>query len=583
MRIPQEVIDNIRNHVDIVDVVSHYVPLTRKGKSYKCICPFHDDHDPSLSVSQEKQIFNCFVCGTGGNVFTFVQKYENVSFLEAVKKVADMGNIHLDYDFAVTATKPVDPHIAALHKVTQETINYCAYELDSVEARSVKQYLYSRGLSDEIIKRFELGYNPKGNRLYEFLHAKNYRDQDIIGANLAWITPQGIKDVFMHRIMIPIHDANGNPVGFSARRIDEMQEAKYINTAETDVYVKGKLIYNYHRAKEHCKKAGRVIMVEGAMDVLAFEKAGIHYSIAALGTACTKEQLQLIRKLGVKVVLCYDGDKAGQDATYKFYQAASAFGMQVEIVNNKYRLDPDEIIEAYGKEELISMIDKTISWIDFLFVYLQDRYNLDNYSQKKEYAKQIANEIERMQDDFEKTSYYMRLAQISGFDMRLEEGKAPLNVPKKRERKPQVILHPKDGKTNAQMLILSQMLLSKRACEYYRNELGFLLDEYDSLALYIIDYYRKNDRISIADLIDCIKEENIRMLLLKIVNWELALNTYNEDVLKEAVSKIKGILTEERIRKLLEDTNHVNDPMEKAKIAQEIILLKREQGGFNNG
>lgn len=582
-RIPQETIENIRNHVDIVDVISHYVPLTKKGKSFKCVCPFHDDHDPSLSVSQDKQIYHCFVCGAGGNAFSFVQNYEKISFIEAVGKVANMAGIEVTFDTSDINAKPEDPHLKALHKVCQESIDFCAYELDSVVAKPVKQYLYDRGLSDEIIKKFQLGYNPDGNKLYSFLHAKKFSDADIVDANLAWLSEKGIFDVFRHRIMIPIHDTNGKPVGFSARRIDATQEAKYVNTSETEIYVKGNLLYNYHRAKEKARKLGRIIVVEGAMDVLAFEKAGIENCIATLGTACTKQQLRLLRYLGVQIALCYDGDKAGKNATYKFYQAAKQENLQVEIIENKYGLDPDEIIEAYGKDELVAMSKKTISWIDFLFTYLKDKYDLENYSEKKAYAKDIASEITSLSDNFEKESYYTRLKQITQFDMSVEERK-PLVKKEKQQSRVQIIRQPRSGSMNAQLQILSQMLLSKQASEYFRSELGYMIDDdCNTLALYIVDFYRENDKMVVADLIDHIKEDGIRKILLNIANWDLAVSEYQEDILKDAIQKMKECFMEENIRKLKEQANIINDPIEQAKILSQIIELKRKQGGKKNG
>lgn len=584
-RIPQEVIDNIRNHVDIVDVISHYVPLSRKGKSFKCVCPFHDDHDPSLSISQEKQLYHCFVCHAGGNVFTFVQKYENISYVEAILKVAAMAGIKIDYDISGLEKKKVDPHIQSLHQVLQSSVDYCSYELQSMEAKPIKQYLYQRGLSDAIIEKFAIGYHPLENKLYRFLHAKKYSDEDIVSANLGRITSQGIQDVFSGRIMIPIHDANGNPVGFTARRTIEDDSAKYVNTSETDLYVKGKLLFNYHRAKQHARRVGKIIVVEGAMDVLAFEKADIPYAVATLGTACTKDQLQLLRYLGVKVQLCYDGDKAGQNATDKFYRMAREVGLEVELLKNKYDLDPDEIIETYGKEELIALSKRTQSWIEFLFVYLQQKYDLDNYNDKKEYAQEVANEIALLKDDFEKKNYYVRLQQISGFDMQLQN---KVSVAKKIEKKvfraPQIIKRPMNGKRTAQLQILSQMLYSKTACEYYRNELGFLVDEdCNSLALYIVDYYRDNDKIAVADLFDYIKEENVKRVLLEIANWELAFSEFHEEILKDAITKVKQCIVNDKIDLLLKQSDQINDPIEKAKIAQEIISLQRERGGANNG
>lgn len=581
MRIPQETLEHIRNQVNIVDVVSQYVPLTKKGKSHKCVCPFHDDHDPSMSVSEDKQIYHCFVCGAGGNAFHFVQNFEKISFVEAVVKVAQLSNITLDLDIAsMVKTKPKDPHMETLHKVCQESIAFCAYELQSVEAKPIVAYLHSRGLSDAIIKKFELGYHPKENKMYTFLRAKKYSDSDIVDANLAWITPQGIKDVFTHRIMIPIHDTQGNAVGFSARRVDDQQEAKYINSSETQIYHKGNLLYNYHRAKDSAKKAGRVIVAEGAMDVLAFEKAGITYSVATLGTACTKQQIRLLRYLGVKVMLCYDGDKAGLEATYKFYKLAQQEGIQIEIVHNQYQLDPDEIIETYGKEELIAMANKTQSWIEFVLVHLQKKYDLNNYSEKKEYAKEVANEIALLKDDFEKKNYYMRLQQITQFDLSGEEKQSVTYQRAPQNRKYQSIMHPMKGELLAQYQLLSQMLLSKSAMEYYRSNLGFLRDENcNALALYIVDFYRNNDKIEIANLLDYIREDSVKNILMKIANWELASNIYQEDVLAEAVSKIKESMVEDKIKLLKEQSNQINDPIEKARIAKEMISL-RLQGGI---
>ena len=582
-RIPQETIDNIRNHVDIVDVISHYIPLTRKGKSYKCICPFHDDHDPSLSVSSEKQIFHCFVCGSGGNVFTFVQMYEKVSFIEAVGIVAKMAGIELDFDTSDISKPKVDPKIASLYKVHQEAIDFCSYELDSVDAKSVKQYLYDRGLSDGIIRKFQLGYNPDGNKLYHFLHAKKYKDEDILRGNLAWQTQNGIKDVFSRRVMIPIHDANGNPVGFSARRIDSSQEAKYVNTAETDIYIKGNILYNYHRAKDIARKEGKIFVVEGAMDVLAFAKADIENVVATLGTACTTSQLKLLKYLGVKIVLCYDGDKAGQNATYKFYEMAKNENLTVEIIDNKYGLDPDEIIESYGKEALKAMSNKTISWIDFLFTHLKQKYDLNNYSEKKAYAMAIGKEISTLQDTFEKASYYVRLKQITQFDLSLEDRNSVKKV-ERPQKKVQIIHQPQSGSINAQYQILSQMLLSKRAGEYYRSELGFMLeDDCNSLALYILDYYREHDKLVVADLLDRIKEESVRTILLKIANWDLVHPEYNEDILKDAISKMKQCMMEEKIRRLKEQMNNTNDSNEKNKIALQIFEIRKQQGGNRNG
>lgn len=583
-RLSEQEINEIRAQADIVDVISRYEPLTRKGKNYWCTCPFHDDHDPSMSVNEDKQIFKCFVCGAGGNVFSFVQRYEQVSFVEAVAKVADYAGILFDRSRLESTSKPIDPYAAKLHKIHQDMIEFTCYELDAPRAVPVKEYLHKRGLSDEIIKKFELGYNPPDNEVYHFLHAKKHSDEDLIAANVARMGSMGMYDVFTNRITIPIHDEAGKPVGFSARRIKDNDDAKYINTSETKIYIKGNLIFNYHRAKPECKKSGKAILVEGAMDVLAFEKAGMHNAIATLGTACTKAQLKLMKRLNVPLVVCYDGDQAGQNATYKLGMMINNL-FPFEIVENKVGLDPDEIIEVYGLEELKKMSERTISWIDFLFQYLSEKYNLENYSQKKAFAQEMADAIASMPNDFEKANHYMRLLQLTGFDMRQTvKEEPPQHAPKKQAAaRRNYLTYPKDGALLAQHEILSQMLCGIAASNVYRDELGFMEDDTcNQLAIYMIDYYRTHTELIVAELLDLIKEEKVKDLLLEIANWELAREEIDMIVLRDDIKRCKSSLLDNKIRKLNEQIMHLHDPIQKAVLADEKNRLIRERGGILN-
>lgn len=581
-RLSEQEINDVRAHADIVDTISRYVPLTRKGKNYWCPCPFHDDHNPSLAVTPDKQIFKCFVCGTGGNVFTFVQKYEQIPFVEAVYKVAEYAGIHLEQPLMETSMH-VDPSKAPLYKTIQDMIEFTRYELQSINATKAMEYLTKRGLQQNIIDHFEIGYDPSEDAVYKFLHAKKHEDRYMIESNIVRSTSFGMKDVFANRITIPIHDAFGNPVGFSARRLLENEDAKYINTSETILYRKGDLIYNYHRAKPEAKKHKKVFLVEGAMDVIAFAKVDIFHCIATLGTACTKEQIKLLKMLHTTLVLCYDGDRAGRDATYKFGKLAKEAKLTFEIVENKRGLDPDEIIEVYGKEELIQMSDKTISWIDFLFDYLHEKYNLENYSQKKEYAQEIGHEIQVCENSYEKQNYYMRLKELTGFDMNLESEPTPVSIRENKEgyQKRQYLRYPKDGALHAQQEILSQMLSGIVASNYFRDELGFLPDDnLAKLAIYIIDYYRTHPKFQVADLLDFIKEENIKSLLIEIANWELARDEIDMEVLKDAVLKVKSSLLDIKIAKLNEQISENYDPLEKARLADERKRLYQKKRGM---
>lgn len=577
-RLSEQEISQIRAKADIVDVIGRYVPLTRKGKSYKCVCPFHDDHDPSMSIAADKQIYKCFVCGAGGNVFMFVQNYEKISFIEAVYKVAEYAGVTLEHTLDVTP-RIKDPHLQALHKACREAIEFTHYQLDTLDAKNVKEYLMRRNITEEIIKRFEIGYNPMDDALYRFLHAKKHADDDLVSAGLVRVTSLGMKDVFSHRIMIPIHDEFGEPVGFTARRVAENEEAKYINTTETDIYKKGNLIFNYHRAKQEARKAKKAYLVEGAMDVLALEKVELHNAVATLGTAMTKEQLRLLQLLHVPIVVCYDGDKAGRNATYKFGKMAREAQLPFEIVDNKYGLDPDEVIDVYGKDELRALLDKTISWIDFLFEYLLGRYNLDNYSQKKEFAQEMALEIQALQDDFEKQSYFIRLRELTEFDMQVEQPKEERRaIHQPQPPRQSFLTFPKSGRSHAEHEILSQMLNGIAASNLFKEELGFLKDDTgNKLAMYIIDYYRTHTTLAVAELLDVIWEEDVKALLLEIANWELAREDVDMAVLQEAIAKEKSCFLDDKIQLLNKKIRSVNDPMEKAKLAVEKNQLIKER------
>lgn len=580
-RLREEEINEIRAKADIVDVIGRYLPLTRKGKNYVCTCPFHDDHNPSMSVSSDKQIYKCFVCNAGGNVFTFVSNYEKISFIEAVYKVADYTGISIEQPLQLPQ-RNVDPQLAPLHRACGEAIEFTHYQLDTPQASDVKKYLTSRLIDDSIIKKFSLGYNPPNDSLYKFLHAKKHSDDTLIKAGLCRLTAVGMKDVFAGRIMIPIHNEFGEPVGFSARRFVENSDAKYINTSETDIYVKGNLIFNYHRAKSEARKTKKAILVEGAMDVLAFEKVGMSNALATLGTACTKEQLRLLKQLHVPIIVCYDGDRAGQSATYAFGKLAREAQIPFEIVDNKYGLDPDEIIEEFGKEELRQISEKTISWIDFLFTFLMTKYNLENYTQKKEFAMEMAEEIYLLKDDFEKESYYIRLRELTDFDMHGEEAK---KQPKTKTEyvKRSYLAFPKSGRNHAEFEILSQMLNGVAASNHYKEELGFLQDDTcNRLALYIIDYYRTHRKLEVADLFDKIKEEAVKQLLLDVSNWELGKAEVNLKVLNEAIHKVKECLLDDRIRVLNEQIAKIHDPMEKARLAVEKNGLIKEKEEWRN-
>lgn len=579
--ISEDDIKAIRQQADIVDVMSRYITLEKKGKDYKAICPFHDDHDPSLSISTDKQIFKCFVCGTGGNVFTFVQKIENISFLEAVCKVAEL--IHYPLHMDTSQFQPKVDQNQPLYDCVQSYIRFLTYELQSENGESVKRYLSQRKINEDIIKRFEIGYAPESSRSVKYLKAKGFNEQILTDTGLIRTHDLDTYAVFDNRLMIPIHDENGNPVGFTARRLNEDKDvAKYINTSETKIYHKGHLIFNYHRAKEFAKKNKRCILVEGAMDVIAFEKADIHESIACLGTACTKEQIALLKRLNVPLVVCYDGDKAGKAATYKFGKLAVDYGLNFSIVKNTTGKDPDEIFNELGKDELYLSVHKTVSFVEFLFDYLPNQYDLDNYEDKKKFTSEMQSFIERTCTDFEKADYYSRIRDLTGFDLSHQSANIP--APKKESRNNSAVVRNieplKNGRTLAEHGVLWMILNSKLAADQFKDQIGFFQDPVcEELSLYCYDMYRNMDHIDFDVLMSYIEKEDVRNLLVSLMENPFHVDGYNEDFFNDSLMKIKECTLQAQIDNLNDQIKNVQDPMLKISLAskkQELIIQRNE-------
>ena len=575
--IKEEDMKAIRAQADIVDIISKYISVEKKGKNYQAQCPFHDDHDPSMSISEEKQIFKCFVCGAGGNVFSFVQKYEKITFPEAVYKVAQWINYPLALD-SIQIKEKKDP-FEQERKVLREYSDYLEYELFSEDGKAALAALHARQFDEETIRRFQIGYAPEGKKSEYFLKAKHFGEERMRDAG---VLNEG-RAVFFDRIMIPIHDSKGLPVGYTARRLgDNDFVPKYINTSSTPLYEKGRLIFNYHRAKEHARKAGRLILCEGAMDVLGLEKAGLHEGIACLGTALTDEQLRLIGLLKVPVHVWYDNDKAGRKAAYHFGQAASKAGIPFSIVSDAHAKDPDEVYCAYGADEVKQIADHTISFVEFLFQYLPDQYNLDNYEDKKAFAQEMNRAIENGGLPFEQAAYWNRLKEMTGFDFSSSAQK-PQTVAKAtpRPKGPTYIPAPQSGRKKAEFFILNSLLASNRHSLRFKEEIGFFKDDlYRRLSLYIYDLYRLHDEIDADQLFASIEEEEVRDLLASLIAYER--EELSDEVFEDSLWKIKECTINEQIEKINGQIQVLHDPIQKATLAKTKAVLIEQRNKIRN-
>ena len=559
MRISEEVIQDILKSANIVDVIGHYIPLIKKGRGYTALCPFHDDHDPSLSISEEKQIYKCFVCGNGGNVFTFVQNYKKCSFVEAVAEVAKIVGKPLNIDLS-QKPKAVSKY-QKYYDLMNDTVVFANSLLSTYAGEDALAYLNNRGLTKEVIDFFEIGYNPKGEVLYKYLKSKKYPDEDLTTVNVCRMTDYGMKDVFANRVIFPIHDINGNAIAFSGRIIDDSDAAKYVNTNTNIIYEKGNVIYNYHRAKDDIKRSKRVLVCEGVMDVIAFKRAGIGNVVATLGTACTTDQIRLLNNLTPHIVFCYDGDKAGQNAIMKAIELCFSMGIEASAIRNDTNLDPDEIINQGEAKDLRDFADQEITGIEFAFNYYQKVYPLNNYSNRKKYYLTLSKLIDKIADQFDRDNYHIELQRLTGYTKKaVKETEVCYNNSYPNFQQHEIIL---DGLVKAEYIVLSQMILSKKAVELYRSDLGYLIDETnDELALKILEEYRNYDECSFASLVNHVDDEHMKQVLLDISTIDTLPMVYDEEVLKGAFAKIKSQLDFERLKEVelkIAEYEHVNN------------------------
>lgn len=587
-----------------MEVIGKYMPLTQKGREYVGVCPFHDDHDPSLRVSPDKQIYKCFVCGAGGNVFTFLQNYEHIGFLDAVSKVAAMNGI--PFHHTSQKPRPVSPY-QPLYQALQTFADYARYTLASKEGAMARSYLEDRKFTKEILDAFEIGYAPSAARAGSFLKAKKLDETILRDAGL--IRPESGAAVFHDRVLIPIHDASGHPVGFTARILPgaPKEAPKYINTTQTPVYEKGHLVFNYHRAKEHVRKEGYAVLTEGAMDVLGLEKAGIHTGIAMLGTACTPAQLQLLRDLYVTIRVFYDNDTAGQNAVWKFGQAALKAGVPFVVVNNQAQKDPDEIFIDQGADALKATVSHTISFTEFAFDFLLKQYDLNNYEDKKAYGQTMADLIRRNSDVHEWSAWYDKLKERTGLDYSQDvphpsqrSGTSPSNPPssartwnrasrsvrrsqpsssRMNEGGPALDLSVprlQEGRLHAEKWILAAMLKDQKYAQHFKGEIGYFKNPLcHRLSLYIYEAYRQHPQLDAARLFSDVQEDEIRALLSELT--EIEHHLISDDLYWDSLSKIKEFVICDQIDECSRKLAMSADPQEKLKLTSRKVGLIRQR------
>ena len=407
IRYSDEIIEEVRQSNDIVDILSQYMRLKRSGRNYFGLCPFHNEKSPSFSVSPDKQIFHCFGCGVGGNVFTFLMKIEGINFVEAVQMLAERAQVQLP-TLENSGDSAKEELKAKVYQVNEFAAEYYHQKLYLPESKIAQEYVKRRKLSNETLKAFRIGFSGKFDELYRQLVKQGFGEREILESGLVNKNDQGkFIDRYRNRLMFPICDVRGKVIAFGGRVLDD-SKPKYINSPENVVYSKGRHLFGLNVAKKGDIK--RLLIVEGYMDVISLHQRGVTNVVAALGTALTQQQGWLLRKSSEQVILGFDSDGAGQTAINRSIEILQNMGCDMRILQMEGAKDPDEFIIKYGNARFQNLMDKALSLVEFKVKQLKQNLNLENTIDKIKFLNEIAKIISKIDNSMEREVYIENIA-----------------------------------------------------------------------------------------------------------------------------------------------------------------------------
>lgn len=602
-RIPEEVITAVLSHTNIVDVVSKHVHLTKQGKYMRGLCPFHSEKTPSFTVTPEKQIFHCYGCGKGGGVFKFVMEIEGVSFPEAVRMLAEDAGIPVTWELR---PRERDEHaeekqqLYSAHEIASRWFHHVL--MSTEQGRPALEYLRSRGFSDKLISTFQIGYAPQmWDALTTFLQKREFALPLMEKGGLVAFHEERNQyyDRFRDRIMFPLHDEQGRIVGFAGRAIGDIQP-KYLNTSETPIFHKSRLLYQFHEAKSTIRKNNQIVLFEGYVDLIKAWEAGVHNGVASMGTALTEEHVKLIRRYASRVVICYDGDDAGIEAAYKSLSLLERAGLAVNVVMLPDRMDPDEYITKYGGERFRhEVMHGAVSAVRFKLLYLKRSFSLHSEDGKLRYIRAALRIIAALRSPVEREYYLQDLAEEHNFSLdtlkqelyallRSSQKLPPIgdNIGKpwnngmnnRREEVTRPALRP--AYYNAERNLLAAMLQDAEIAQLVQERLGdaFNVEAHAALAAYIYRYYTEYDTLEMPSFLVTLQDDELERLATSL-SMEDAAAVMNERALEDHISQIKKAPMQQAIeykKEQLQRAERSGDVATAVQIAEEIITLEKK-------
>ena len=548
-KIPRNVIDEIRNSVDIGDVIGRYVQLHQAGKNLIGLCPFHDEKTPSFSVNEEKQFFYCFGCHRSGNVFQFLMELKHIDFVDAVKEIANDSNIKIPEQYVSVPAKPSNNENRQLFDLHDKAAKLYHHILVNTPAGQVAlNYLKKRGMSEELIEQFGLGYAPDQRILKPFFQQQKVDYQLLRKSGLFSEDQQGeLRDRFIERIMYPIKNGQGQVIAFSGRLIDTSKTnlPKYLNSPETPIFNKRRTLFNFDVARKAARKDGRLYLFEGFMDVISAFAAGIENGIASMGTSFTEEQVAIIGRATKQLDICYDGDQPGQNAIDRAISLVNDHRpnqLQVKVVQLPAGIDPDEYVQKYGPQQFNAYLtNKEETTTEFYLRFLRNGKNLDNQNELMQYLNQALKVIAQVQAPLEEDMYLQRLASEFNLDRQtlktqLDQLRQQLGIHNQPwiKQQPSLVRHQQFQQTSeeehrkvklsrtelAEQILLRYMLYDREVWMHVTSDHNFHFahEKYQTLYLLAASYFSENGSYSTADFLDYLDESSLQGTLGQIEN-----------------------------------------------------------------
>lgn len=580
MYYPDELIEEIRVNNDIVDIVSEYIQLKKKGNSHFGLCPFHNENTPSFSVSKEKQMYYCFGCGAGGNVYTFIMEIENYNFLEAVKFLADRVKITLPTPEVSEEVKSIMNYKKRLLEINRESAKYFFYQLYSNRGIKALQYLNDRKLNKNIMKKFGIGYsNVNRSDLFTYLKSRGYNSEEMegVGVTASEKNGSGYHDVFWNRIIFPIFDVHNNIIGFGGRVLGEGMP-KYLNSKESTIYNKRKHLYGLNFAR--ISKKNYMLVVEGYMDVISLHQEGFDNAIATLGTSFTTEQAMLLKRYTADIILCYDSDKAGVGAAVRAIPIFKRNGINVKVLQIPGYKDPDEYIKAKGKDAFEELIKNAQPHVMFEVDVLRKQFSLDKPDEKVKFVMRVASNLVNITNKVEREIYVKQIAEevnISEKALTEEINKIIQNTGIVKEHR---YVNPKNEQKNnmqeqdivvqAQKNLLAIVIGSENVfniIKEYITPKEFVDPVFNKVANYIYEQYKNGKKVELANVINKFFEIEEQQKVSSILNVKCQFETLKQQ--EKAINDLVRIIKQGSIDKLTRENEDLDN-------LQRIIESKRQ-------